>query len=415
MITTQINLFIGINKIKAAGESVKMNIKHKVNRKRLMDWLILIPLLYPKGFAEYSSAYKRFFTLWLYMAVLCILVIATDKAIKGRLKINKRCKEVLLYYAAMIVMTFLIRMSFLDGLQKMFVAPMLAVFMYVELKTNPVDFIKSVNGVLMCSFILGLTIFNPIFWPSMFDPENNHLFFWGHVQVGAQLGLLSIIFSYAEYKLFRKCKKKKFIFSVVLAVCVMLMSATSMSYMIIAVLLIYTLLYEKIQLKWKGKKYVTLYVVMNVLLFFVIAKLGPALNIGGLSLNGRGFIWEKAIENFLKSPIWGYGVHGTLIQVFWSKWNGDGSGMNYMHNQLLQVANDGGLILLVLYVLMIYAVMDSIDKIPNKRIQKRCGGFMLAVLVVMSFESGLEYVYLLMALILLSEIKNLLACKTIPQ
>ena len=40
---------------------------------------------------------------------------------------------------------------------------------------------------------------------------------------------------------------------------------------------------------------------------------------------------------------------------------------------------------------------------------------MLAVLVVMSFESGLEYVYLLMALILLSEIKNFLACKTIPQ
>ena len=73
------------------------------------------------------------------------------------------------------------------------------------------------------------------------------------------------------------------------------------------------------------------------------------------------------------------------------------------------------MILLVLYVLMIYAVMDSIDKIPNKRIKKRCGGFMLAVLVVMSFESGLEYVYLLMALILLSEIKNLLACKTIPQ
>lgn len=415
MTTTQINLFIGINKIKAAGESVKMNIKLKVNRKRLMNWLILIPLLYPKGFAEYSSAYKRFFTLWLYMAVLCILVIATDKAIKGRLKINKRCKEVLLYYAAMIVMTFLIRMSFLDGLQKMFVAPMLAVFMYVELKTNPVDFIKSVNGVLMCSFILGLTIFNPIFWPSMFDPENNHLFFWGHVQVGAQLGLLSIIFSYAEYKLFRKCKKKKFIFSVVLAVCVMLMSATSMSYMIIAVLLIYTLLYEKIQLKWKGKKYVTLYVVMNVLLFFVIAKLGPALNIGGLSLNGRGFIWEKAIENFLKSPIWGYGVHGTLIQVFWSKWNGDGSGMNYMHNQLLQVANDGGLILLVLYVLMIYTVMDSIDRISNKKIQKRCVGFMLAVLVVMSFESGLEYVYLLMALILLGEIKNLIVRRMIPQ
>lgn len=392
-----------------------MNIMLRVNRKRLMDWLILIPFLYPKGFAEYSSSYKMFFTLWLYMAIIFIVVIALDYIAKNRVITNKCCKQILLYYTAMIVITLLIRMSFLDGLQKMFAAPMLAVFMYVELKTNPVDFIKSVNGVLMCSFILGLTIFNPIFWSSMFNPGNNHLFFWGHVQVGAQLGLMSIVFSYVEYKLFQKCKKKKFIFSIALAVCVMLMSATSMSYMIITVLLIYTLLYEKIPLKWQGKNYVTLYVGLNVLLFCVITKLGPVLNIGNLSLNGRGFIWEKAIESFLKSPIWGYGVHGTLIQVFWSKWSGDGSGMNYMHNQLLQVANDGGLILLVLYVLMIYAVMDSIDKIPNKRIKKRCGGFMLAVLVVMSFESGLEYVYLLMALILLSEIKNLLACKTIPQ
>lgn len=195
------------------------------------------------------------------MAIIFIVVIVLDYIVKNRVIANKCCKRILLYYAAMIVITLLIRMSFLDGLQKMF----------------------------------------------------------------------------AE------------------------------------------------------------------------------LNIGNLSLNGRGFIWEKAIESFLKSPIWGYGVHGTLIQVFWSKWNDDGSGMNYMHNQLLQVANDGGLILLVLYVLMIYTVMDSIDKIPNKRIQKRCGGFMLAVLVVMSFESGLEYVYLLMVLILLSEIKNLLACKTISQ
>ena len=392
-----------------------MSIKLKVNRKRLMDWLILIPFLYPKGFAEYSPSYKMFFTLWLYIAILYIVVIVLDKVVKGKMVINRCGRGILLYYIAMISITLLIRMTFLDGLQKMFAAPMLALFMYIELKTRPVDFVKSINEILTCSFILGITVFNPMFWPNVFDPENNHLFFWGHVQVGAQLGLMSIIFSYVEYELSQKCGKKKIVFSIVLAVCVMLMSATSMSYLVIAVLLIYTLFYEKINLKWNGKKFVALYVVMNVFLFYVTTKLGSVLNIGILSLNGRGFIWEKAVENFLKSPLWGYGVHGTLIQVFWSKWTGDGSGMNYMHNQLLQVANDGGLILLVLYVLMVYAMMDSIDKISNKEIRKRCGGFMLAVLVVMSFESGLEYVYLLMALILLGEIKNLIVHKTIPQ
>ena len=364
-----------------------------------------------KNIAEYSSFYKSFFTLWLYMAVVCIAVIVLSKVIKNRVTISKCCKEIILYYIAMFVITLIVRMSFHDGLQKMFAAPMLVLFMYIELEINPVDFIKSVNRILMCSFILGLTAFNPMFWSSMFAPEKNHLFFWGHVQVGAQLGLMSIVFSYAEYILLKKREKRKLFFRIALALGVMLISATSMSYMIIAVLLMYTLLYEKVQLKWKGKKYVTIYIFLNMALFFIITKIGPALNIGRLSLNGRGFIWEKAIESFCKSPLWGYGVYGVLIQVFWSKLTGDGSGMNYMHNQLLQVANDGGLILIILFVRIIYSVMDSIDKIPQKGIRKRCGGFMVAVLIIMSFESGLEYIYLLMALILLGEMKNLTVYK----
>lgn len=100
MVTTQINLFIGINKIKAAGENVKMNIKLRVNRKRLMDWLILIPFLYPKGFAEYSSSYKMFFALWLYMAIIFIIIIVLDYIAKNRVIVNKCCKRILLYYVA---------------------------------------------------------------------------------------------------------------------------------------------------------------------------------------------------------------------------------------------------------------------------------------------------------------------------
>ena len=214
-------------------------------------------------------------------------------------------------------------------------------------------------------------MFNPIFWPNIFNPEKNHLFFWGHVQVGAQLGLMFIIFSYVEYLLLPKYGEKKLFFRMALAVCVMLISATSLSYLVIIILLVYTLLYERIQLKEKEEKIVTLYLTCNLLLFFSITKLGPVLNIGNLSLNGRGFIWEKALENFLRSPLVGYGVHGTLIQVFWSRWSGDGTGMNYMHNQLLQVANDGGLLLLTLYIIILYTEMESIDKISSKKVRKK--------------------------------------------
>lgn len=387
--------------------SLKMKIRFAVNRKNLMDSLILIPFLYPRGFVEYSYFYKLFFTLWLYIAVLCIAIFVLDKIIRARISFNKFFGAILLYYVAMFVITLLVRRTFLDGLQKIFAAPMLAIFTYIELKTRPINFIKSVNRILTWSFIVGLTVFNPIFWTNMFNPEKNHLFFWGHVQVGAQLGLMFIIFSYVEYLLLPKYGEKKLFFRMALAVCVMLISATSLSYLVIIILLVYTLLYERIQLKEKEEKIVTLYLTCNLLLFFSITKLGPVLNIGNLSLNGRGFIWEKALENFLRSPLVGYGVHGTLIQVFWSRWSGDGTGMNYMHNQLLQVANDGGLLLLTLYIIILYTEMESIDKISSKKVRKKCGGFMLAVLVIMSFESGLEYIYLLMVLILLGKMKNL--------
>ena len=102
----------------------------------------------------------------------------------------------------------------------------------------------------------------------------------------------------------------------------------------------------------------------------------------------------KAIESFFKSPIYGYGANGVLIKVFWSYWVGDGQGMNYMHNQILQILNDGGIILFAAFIYMLYIAMSTIDKLKGKKIRYQISTFIAIILIVMTFESIMEYFYL---------------------
>ena len=43
--------------------------------------------------------------------------------------------------------------------------------------------------------------------------------------------------------------------------------------------------------------------IVNIFLFLIVTQVGPALNIGNISLNGRGFIWEKAIDKEILNEI----------------------------------------------------------------------------------------------------------------
>ena len=57
----------------------------KIKVYELIMYLIMVPFLYPRGFAEYSSVYKNFFTAWLYLSMLTIVILFITKIM--RLKI----------------------------------------------------------------------------------------------------------------------------------------------------------------------------------------------------------------------------------------------------------------------------------------------------------------------------------------
>lgn len=77
--------------------------------------------------------------------------------------------------------------------------------------------------------------------------------------------------------------------------------------------------------------------------------------------------------------------------------------MNYMHNQLLQVLNDGGIILCV-FLMMLMAAASGISKLKKTRLRYWVSVFLMILLIIMIFESALDYFY---GYIILSTIANL--------
>ena len=87
-----------------------------------------------------------------------------------------------------------------------------------------------------------------------------------------------------------------------------------------------------------------------------------------------------------------------MIKTFWSSWTGSGEGMNYMHNQILQVLNDGGLILLIPFLLMLYYMMQNILKVRDTHMKFWSTSYILTVLMIMVFESAMNYYYIFILL-----------------
>lgn len=387
--------------------------KIKLNLKYIINLLILIPFLYPKGFEIYNEGYKNFFSSWLYFSIVLIIAGLLFKIYNKKLNFDFLIIYILLYYLTMLLITFFIRHSFTDGLQKIFVSPLLIIFIHTEFLSDYESLIIAINKLLSLSIILGLTVFSSYLWPDYFSPEINHIFFWGHVQVGAQIGLLYILFIYLEYNLLNRKNKFRLIFRFILAFIMCIISKTSMSHLLISVLLLFYISRKHLSLKWRGRNYVIFYLVLNIILFTIIKKNGLSLNIGDLSINGRGFIWSEAINSFLRSPIFGYGVQGVIIKVFWSDWVGDGSGLNYMHNQLLQVLNDGGLLLLIFFLLLLFTTAKNIDKINNIKLRRYSCIIFQILLLTMCFESALEYFYIVIVITALFSLKSLDSFKQI--
>lgn len=369
--------------------------KFRVNVEKLILYFILIPFLYPRGFQEYFSWYKSFFTFWLVLAIAVFLLKSFVIYSQNQIYVKKCTVFMLLYFFVLLIVTVLSQGTITQGLQKIFIAPILCVICSVYLKKDPKIFIECVGELLLLDFILNISVFNPVFWGDYFN-VNKHMIFLGHVQVASQLGVLGIFDSGLLFYSQEKFKSKSLLlFSII----TMLMSKTAASYVslfiIIFFIMIIVLQKRRTFLFLKPFQFFIFFVLLNG----IIIELANIFSTGEFAIfltkitSGRTIIWREASKMISNHWLDGYGAYGAQIHVFWSQWTGNQSGMNYAHNEIIQVLLDGGILLLLSFLIFMYSYIKNIRKVNNLMLRYCSYVILTALCIIMLFESVTEYYY----------------------
>lgn len=388
--------------------------RYKLSLLDFCLYFIFIPFLYPRGFAEYFSVYRTFFTLWLYaalgLAVLLIMIIVFKKDFRFKTSFM----FLLLNYAYLILITCIKTGGISVGFQKLFVPPILVLFCSCLLEKRAYQIVRVLSNLMIFNYILGL-LCDYVLFRSYFSPDH-HLIFLGHVQVVSQLGILGFFLGYILYHVMNEKRKAWILW--VLCIATMLLSGTLASLTVLIIIgicvLLYRLKFGTRFMRMKPTVYLIAFVIANIVLLYLSTTPIAGYNILGnmTTFNGRLYIWRAALLLLPNNWMTGFGAYGINIKVFWSHWVGDGTGFNYAHNQFLQALLDGGVIQVCLFFLMWKKHLDHMKNVLDERMRLFGTLFSVSFLAVMLAESVDIYYFVFIFMSLLaylpkvSEIEN---------
>lgn len=366
----------------------------------VFPYIILVPFLYPLGFTQYITDYKTFFDYWLFMSVILICVNLFFRVITNRVKITLPLFFIVVYYVFLGLNT-ISKLGALDqGIQKIIIAPFLSIYLLICLKDRKKQIISSILNIELIILFLNITIFNPLFIQKEFPYFEYHYDFLGHVQVSAPIGLLGIYIGYLYLKIFGNSGKKfkvKAYALVLLSIITMFLSGTMASEVSLLIIVFY-LLFRKTKLTRIFKMNVIIYFLIFLLLDILLMKYASDVLISefhgiDISFSARTIIWRNEFTMIPEHLITGYGVFGALIKTPWSP-----LGMNYAHNEIMQLLLDGGVLLLVIFIALLLSYITSINYLKDEMLRKLTSVILCLIFFVMLFESLTEYFYIFILL-----------------
>ncbi|MCI9182836.1 MAG: O-antigen ligase family protein [Acholeplasmatales bacterium] len=367
--------------------------------KNIMIYFILIPFLFPKGFAEYYSSYRNFYLIWLAGSLILMLLYIGNYFLLKKGKIDRFIYFVCLYYGVFLGITLFNKGELGEGIQKLLVTPIFIIFFLIYIKKYPKVILKSITNILILLFVLNIC-FYPIF---KYGLNSYHIYFLGHVQMYSQISILGIFVSYLGQFYFRKGKKFKTLR--ILSLCTLLLSQTAASYICLGLYFIfYFLNHFKADyiLRLKPKSYFFIFIFLNIfLVWYSIGLESISFQNSLLSLSGRTFIWKDAYGLILDKPFMGYGAYGVLLKPFWSSWSIDAGGFNYAHNELIQRLLDGGILLLIDFLILLFLGIKDLKNIGNKSLYKVAIVTLIMFMSIMLIESVTEYYFYFTYLVVL--------------
>ena len=368
------------NRIVTADERTPL---YNTNITYLIRYLVLVPILAPRGLEVYIQGYKSIIT---FFALLSLGLVLFDSMIRFR-----ACAKILPYpvgFLVYFVLAFLLTLFSPDGisagLQALFYYP--AAFFYIigldeqGYREYSVAAAHILLVLFLCQILLGPSLFSSIY----------HRAFLGHIQVFSQYGMLAA-FLVAQL-LLKKWGSKLLPIALLIsgAICMITVEADS-AHLALAVLVVGLLLLTVVPtLVHLNLRFVTVlgFCISALTVWLTITSRSPLINTGlDWTFNGRLFVWESANALISNSPWVGYGVENTVISTFWSE------GMTYAHNQLMQCLVDGGVILLLAMIWMLLSVCRYIKQIDNLNLKRVCIAIYCSLLFISIFDSFTLYGY----------------------
>lgn len=373
-----------------------------LERKRSrIEWALLyimiIPFVRPGGFAQIWGWYSKIFDLWLYGALALILCWVVYDFFQNGLQYKACAYAMAAYYVLFVAVTLIQQKGINEGLQKMFAAPALFMFCMVALKNKPREFLIALVNVLTVIFALNVTIFCPIITDRLIAIY--HVNFLGHVQVVAQYSLVGCLAAYLLAKMDGR-RKRRCILLVALCLLQTVWAKTAAGMLVLVVLVGGVILRQMPRLRpltvcntqFLFGGYVAINALMFLFSFTGLDKMFESL----FSFSGRTVVWRETFKLVIQHPILGYGAYGAKIVVPWSP------GMNYAHNEFIQRLLDGGIVLCVAFIVMVYTFVQAAQHVKNKKVLSIINICFLAFLVVMLFESVTDYFFIVIFLCMMA-------------
>lgn len=369
-------------------------------------YLALLPFLFPSGFSEYSEVYKNFRVGLLLISATIILIREFILFLKkkGKIHAQQGLIYILLYHSILLICTLVKQGNITEGLQKIFIVPAMCILMDESCDRNLGTIIDVICNILIIILFLNITLFSQFVFPNYFLVDH-HIMFIGHVQTAAEISILGLLIGYLGAIYF---KKKKYYLLIVLCFITMIYSKTAASFLAIFLILVLLILKNIKTTKIIICKYCNVLTALIIIFSFVLINANQfsffknnQLLLNNLT-NGRFFIWSEGQKLFTSSPIIGYGAYGVLIKVFWSQWSTNKLGFNYAHSTILQLLLDGGVILMLCFLAILFSYLYTEVK-ANKNMNTKyiVHSLFIIFLTVGMFESLTEYYYIFIFLTIL--------------
>lgn len=389
--------FIGqetINIIKQPKNRIKDALRDKNTLlTSLYYYLVLGAVFFPRGLNNTYPAYKILFSsvswiaaILIYVQAICMIVQTIHR--KRHLAITKKdLFKIFGYFVVLTLITLLLNKEDSTGLQQLFAYPAFMLFTLHTAFVNPKKLLNTTINVSLVALIMNLALTHVFF-------AAGHTTFLGHVQVFAQLGSLSIFAAILYHMLYKDKQTRSFIACLLALFTMLSVDAISANLTAIFLTMVFiTLKYLKLKpFQKSSKRYTLIGIITSLIVIIISTTLNYSFRI--LDFSGRGVVWRSTISSIKESPIYGYGIDGINIKVFWNERTNMTDKLTYTHNQVLQNLLDGGVVALILFWMMFITCIQSVERIKQARYKCVFNTFIIISLAISIFESPSLYCYI---------------------